>query len=184
MASEALAVVTDPIANLLHVPAGEFNSAFGNHALALGLQVPAQFIFTGFGRLLAYLVAGVGLLAARAAPGMHLPGRSQQDATDLSAHFLNLVVASGLDPVAMAGVASDVAQVKAGNLQGALVKPASEIQNAIAQLIAQYTAIVGGTAGFARAAVVVAPAPSGFSVPGFIGSGGQPMAGGAQGSIF
>ena len=184
MASEALAVVTDPVANILHVPAGEFNSAFGNHAIALGLEVPAQFIFTGFGRALAYLVAGLGLLAARAAPGVNLPGRSAQDATELTAHFLNRVVATGLDPVAMAAIAGDVAALKAGNYQGAIVKSASDIQNVIQQLIALYTQIVGGTAGVARVAAVQAAPQSGFSVPGFVGSGGSPMGGGAAGSIF
>ena len=111
------------------------------------------------------------------------PG-SAQDATELSAHFLNRVVATGLDPVAMAAIAGDVAALKAGNYQGAIVKSASDIQNVIQQLIALYTQIVGGTAGVARVAAVQAAPQSGFSVPGFVGSGGSPMGGGAAGSIF
>lgn len=169
----------------------ELSETMGDHLLALGLEVPAQFIFTNLGKAVTYLVTGLALLGAKY--GIHdMSARNQHDALEFSGHFLNRAIALGLDPATVAAIATDVGTLKAGNLTGAFVRSSADITALVNQLISSYQAII--TPGVASAgarsyspgpAVVAAPgaAASGFTVPGYIGVA-PAMAGGAQGSIF
>ena len=190
MVSEALDAISAPFAQFAGVPVQEWSESIGDEFLALGVEVPAQFIFSQLGKALVYLGAGVGLLAARRfIPGMS--GRAGRDALELSGHFLNRTVAIGLDPATAALLRGDVQNLKAGlavggtpdQIRAAFIKSQAEITAAWDALMAawgSFFAPLGSQAVFR---------PVGAT--GFVG--GRPVtgvtvlpsqAGGAEGVIF
>lgn len=136
--------------------------------LALGIQVPAGWIFSRLGRALVNLAAGIGFMGLKAST--YGTGRSGKDYLELSGHFFNRVIETMLTPTEASGVLSDAVNLKTGLATGngdlvraSFIKTQAEIAADWTTFINLISSLVGvaGVAGVAgRPASDAKPPPA------------------------
>ena len=186
--SEVIDGLSAPFAHASGIPVEDWTTSIGDEMLALGLEVPAGFIFPTLGRTIVYAIAGFAFLAARATA--YKSGRPAKDTEEFAGHFFNRSIVLVTDPLTAGDFAAGVAALKTGSTTG-LIRTPTDIQNLVNQVIGNWQAVIGlaggSVSGFRPSGQpvlvqpsITAPISAGSPYPGVGGVNG----GGAGGGVI